>query len=61
MSSAEENTRKDDTQPAPDQPAPDAARRRGRRGEPPPKPKPAGMKALEQALAEAGKELKDLT
>ncbi|MEV4107813.1 hypothetical protein [Nonomuraea sp. NPDC049695] len=60
MSSAEENTRKDDTQPAPDA-APNTARRRGRRGEPPPKPKPAGMKALEQALSKAGKELKDLT
>jgi hypothetical protein len=56
MSSADENTSKNDPQPRPG-----AARRPGKRGEPPPKPKPAGMKALEQALSKAGKELKDLT
>ncbi|MEV4362451.1 hypothetical protein [Nonomuraea sp. NPDC049625] len=53
--STDENTPEIDTQP----PAA-AARRPGRRGEPPPKPKPAGMQALEQALSRAGKELKDI-
>ncbi|MFI7633986.1 hypothetical protein [Nonomuraea sp. NPDC049400] len=56
MSSADENAPKKDTRPRPGD-----GRRRGRRGEPPPEPKPAGMKALEQALSKAGKELKDLT
>ncbi|MFC4114164.1 hypothetical protein [Nonomuraea zeae] len=55
MSSTDENTPKTDTTPSagtvrrPAQPAPV-----------PDEPKPAGRKALEQALSESGKELKDL-
>ncbi|MEU6785837.1 hypothetical protein ABZ912_42180 [Nonomuraea angiospora] len=50
----------DENRPEIDSQPPAAARRPGRRGEPPPKPKPAGMQALEQALSRAGKELKDI-
>ncbi|MFI7133301.1 hypothetical protein ACIBQ1_47035 [Nonomuraea sp. NPDC050153] len=52
--STDENTPEIDAQP------PAATPRAGRRGAPPPKPKPAGMQALEQALSRAGKELKDI-
>ncbi|MEV4010784.1 hypothetical protein AB0J35_09805 [Nonomuraea angiospora] len=50
----------DENRPEIDSRPPAAARRPARRGEPLPKPKPAGMQALEQALSRAGKELKDI-
>ncbi|NBE96620.1 MULTISPECIES: hypothetical protein [Nonomuraea] len=56
MSSPDENAPKTDTEPRLD-----AAKRPARRAARPEEPKPAGRKALEQALLEAGKELKDLT
>jgi hypothetical protein len=55
MSSPDENAPKTDTKPLLD-----AVRRPAQRRESPEEPKPAGRKALEQALSEAGKELKDL-
>ncbi|WP_194244095.1 hypothetical protein [Nonomuraea phyllanthi] len=55
MSSADDHSREQDTQPRPE-----AGHRRDRRAPALPEPKPAGMRALEQALSEAGKELKDL-
>jgi hypothetical protein len=43
------------------QPGPDAARRQSGNGKRPEEPVPAGRKALERALSEAGKSLEDLT
>ncbi|MBF8185798.1 hypothetical protein ITP53_08590 [Nonomuraea sp. K274] len=54
MSSPDENTPKNDPKPMPD-----AVRRPPR--DRPVKPKPAGQEALERALSESGKNLKDLT
>ncbi|MFG1708223.1 hypothetical protein ACFLIM_33950 [Nonomuraea sp. M3C6] len=56
MSSPDENAPKTDTKPPLD-----PARKPAKPGRRPDPPKTAGRKALEQALSESGKDLKDLT